>query len=250
VTESTRPPDPEDDGGAAASWVAKRREVVRTSLAIGVAVGAYGASFGAIGVTNGLSVAQTCALSVLAFTGGSQFAFVGVLAGGGSAIAGAASALLLGTRNSFYAVRMTALLKVRGGRRLVAAQLTIDESVAIATAQRDDRTARLAFWTTGTTVFVAWNLATLAGAVAGARLGDPRTFGLDAVAPAAFLAFLWPRLRGRDGRRAQQVAGAAALIAIATTLVLPPGLPVLLAAAPAVWAGLRTVARSPGVGET
>lgn len=209
------------------------------SLGIGVAVGAYGASFGALGVTNGLSVAQTCALSVLAFTGGSQFAFVGVLAGGGGALAGAASALLLGTRNSFYAVRMTSVLKVRGGRRLVGAQLTIDEPVAIATAQRDDRAAQLAFWATGTTVFVVWNLATLAGALAGARLGDPRTFGLDAVAPAAFLAFLWSRLRGPDRRRAQQVAGSAVLVALATTLVLPPGLPVLLAAAPAVWAGLR-----------
>ena len=233
-----------DEAPDAVPWARRRRDVLRTSLSLGVPVGAYGVSFGAVAVAAGLSVQQACALSVLAFTGGSQFAFVGVLGGGGAPLAGMASALLLGARNSFYAVRMTSLLRVRGVSRLVGAWLTIDESTAVATAQKDERGARLGFWLTGVTIFAVWNTSTLVGALAGARLGDPQTYGLDAVAPAAFLAFLWPRLTGRDGGRGRAVAAAAAAIALVTSLVLPAGLPVLLAAVPAVWAGVRS-ARAP-----
>jgi predicted branched-subunit amino acid permease len=239
VTEPAEAVPPPDGTTAPSDWLRRRREVLRYSLSLGVPVGAYGISFGAVAVAAGLSVPQACALSVLAFTGGSQFAFVGVVGGGGAPLAGMASALLLGARNSFYAVRMTSLLRVRGVRRLVGAWMTIDESTAVATAQRDEPGARLGFWLTGATIFVCWNLATLVGAVAGQRLGDPQTYGLDAVAPAAFLAFLWPRLTGRDGGRGRLVAAAAAAIALVTSLVLPAGLPVLLAAAPAVWAGVR-----------
>ena len=230
-------------------WPRRRREVLRTSLSLGIPVGAYGISFGAVAVAAGLSVQQACALSVLAFTGGSQFAYVGVIGGGGGPLAGMVSALLLGARNSFYAVRMTSLLRVDGVRRLVGAWLTIDESTAVATAQKDERGARLGFWLTGISIFAVWNAATLVGAVAGARLGDPQTYGLDAVAPAAFLAFLWPRLTGRDGGRGRAVAAAAAAIALVTSLFLPAGLPVLLAAVPAVWAGVRTTAGTGGRAE-
>ena len=230
-------------------WTRRRREVLRTSLSLGIPVGAYGISFGAVAVAAGLSVQQACALSVLAFTGGSQFAYVGVIGGGGGPLAGMVSALLLGARNSFYAVRMTSLLRVDGVRRLIGAWLTIDESTAVATAQKDERGARRGFWLTGITSVGAGNAATLGGAVAGARLGDPQTYGLDAVAPAAFLAFLWPRLTGRDGGRGRAVAAAAAAIALVTSLVLPAGLPVLLAAVPAVWAGVRTTAGTGGRAE-
>lgn len=81
---------------------AERRQIVRDGLAVAVATGAYGISFGAIGVSSGLDVAQTCALSLLVFTGASQFAFVGVIAAGGLPLLGAASGLLLGVRNTLY----------------------------------------------------------------------------------------------------------------------------------------------------
>jgi len=203
----------------------QRRGVLRDALGIGVAVGAYGLSFGAAGITAGLSTLQTCALSLLLFTGASQFALVGVLGAGGSAVAAVASALLLGTRNTLYAVRLSSLVPQAGPRRLVAAQLTIDESTAMAIAAPPGLAAT-GFWSTGASIYVLWNLATLLGAVGAARLGDPGVLGLDAAVPAAFLALLWPQLRDR-GLVAVAVAGG--LIALVAVPFVPAGVPVLLA---------------------
>ena len=195
-------------------------------MGIGIAVGAYGLSFGAAAVTAGLSTWQTCALSLLLFTGASQFALVGVLGAGGSAVAAVAGALLLGTRNTLYAVRLSTLVPARGPRRLLAAQLTIDESTGMATAAPAGL-APTAFWATGVSVYVLWNAATLLGALGAARLGDPGALGLDAAVPAAFLALLAPQLRSRS--LAGVAAGGAAVAAVAVPLT-PPGVPVLLAA--------------------
>ncbi len=197
----------------------------RDALGIGLAVGAYGVSFGAIAQTAGLSVLQTCATSLLMFTGASQFALVGVLGAGGSAVAGVLSALLLGSRNTLYAVRLADLLRLTGPRRLLAAQLTIDETTAMATAA-PVHLARTAFWATGASVYGLWNLGTLLGALGAARLGDPAALGLDAAVPAAFLALLAPRLRERQ---ALLIAIAGALLALAVIPLVRPGVPVLVA---------------------
>ena len=212
-----------------ASWPAVRAPIVRTAVSVGVASGAYGVSVGALGVAAGLSVAQTCALSVLMFTGGSQFALVGALGGGGSGLSGALSAVLLGARNGVYGVRLAPLLRVRGAQRLLAAHLVIDESTAVALGGEVQgvRAGRLGFWATGLSVFVLWNAATLLGALAGSAVGDPRDFGLDAAAPAAFLAMLAPRLRDRA---TWTIAVVSALVALAVVPLVPAGVPVLVAA--------------------
>jgi predicted branched-subunit amino acid permease len=229
----------------------RRRAVWRQALSIGVATGAYGISFGALAVAAGLSIAQASTLSLLMFTGGSQFAFAGVLGAGGSATAAIATAGLLGVRNGFYGLQMAPRLRPRGPRRLLAAQLTIDESTAVATAQLAERPERpdlirLGFWATGGAVFVLWNLATLLGAVIGNALGDPRRYGLDAAAAAAFLALLWPRLRTA---RTRVVAAGAALVALGLVPAVPAGLPVLAAAVLAIglgWSDRDWTARHPG----
>jgi predicted branched-subunit amino acid permease len=176
-----------------------RRAVLRQALSVGVATGAYGISFGALGVAAGLTVAQACVLSLVMFTGGSQFAFVGVVGAGGSGGAAIATAALLGARNGFYGLQMARVLRPRGWRRVATAQVTIDESTAVGSGQaavRPDRPdlARTGFWATALAVFALWNAATLLGAIVGDTLGDPRRYGLDAAAAAAFLALLWPRL--------------------------------------------------------
>lgn len=210
--------------------------VIRDAVGIGVATGAYGLSFGAISVASGLDLPQTCALSVLLFSGGSQFALVGVLGGGGSAVAAAGTAILLGTRNALYGLRLSPLLGLRGWRRPVGAQLVIDESSAMALGHPPGREARLAFWATGLSVFVLWNLGTLLGALGGQLLRDPRVLGLDAAVPAAFLALLAPRMRTRDPWMIALVAAATALVAVP---FVPAGVPVLLAAAAAAGLALR-----------
>jgi predicted branched-subunit amino acid permease len=219
----------------------QHRPVVRDALGVGVAVGAYGFAFGAASVAAGLSVLQSCLLSLLAFTGGTQFAVVGVVAGGGSATAALAGGLLLGSRNSLYAMRLAPLLRVRGWRRLLAAQGTIDESTAMAVAQADPAFGRIAFWWTAGGVFFFWNLTTLLGALAGTVV-DPAAFGLDAVVPAAFLALLAPRLRA--GVVERRIAVVAAVIALVLIPFTPAGVPVL-----ASCAGLLVAVRLRAAGE-
>lgn len=213
----------------------ERSGIVRDGLAVGVATGAYGVGFGAVSVASGLSVAQTCVLSLLMFTGASQFALAGVVAAGGAPMSGAATALLLGTRNTLYGLRMAPLLKWRGWRRVAAAHVLIDESTAMSVNRDTTAAARLGFLTTGVSVFVLWNLATAIGAVAGEAVGDPRTFGLDAAVGAAFLALLWPRLKDR---RNVLVGVLAALVALAMVPITAPGVPVLAAGGVALLVGV------------
>lgn len=213
----------------------QRAATLRQAVSIGVATGAYGVSFGALSVAAGLTVLQTMALSLLMFTGGSQFAFVGVVGAGGSGAAAAATAALVGLRNGLYALQMAPILGASRLVRPLAAHLTIDESTAVGTAQPTPVTRRLGFWATGVAVFVMWNLLTLVGALVGDALGDPREWGLDAAAAAAFLGLLWPRLRAGEARVA---AVTAAFLALVATPFLPAGVPVLIAplAAVVVWA--------------
>lgn len=215
---------------------AARRAVLRDAAAVGVATGAYGLSFGALSAGAGLSLAQTAALSLLMFSGASQFALVGIVGAGGGAVTAAATAILLGTRNAFYGLRLARLLRVGGARKLLAAQLVIDESTAMAVGRDEPGLARFAFWSTGAAVFALWNLATLIGAVGAQELATPQALGLDAAAPAAFLALLAPRLRGRTAWTVAALAGGAAVV---LAPLLPAGLPVLVAALGAVGLAVR-----------
>lgn len=200
-------------------------------LSIGIATGLYGLSFGALGVAAGLTVAQTCALSLLMFTGGSQFALVGVISGGGAWGSATAAASLLGIRNAVYGVQMSELIRPRPRTRPLMAHLTIDESVATALGQDDHDEQRRGFWTAGLAVYAFWNLLTFVGALAGSALGDPKAWGLDGASVAAFLALLWPRLAGREPLEVAAVCAVATLVA---TPLLPPGIPIVLAAVVAV----------------
>jgi len=218
----------------------RRKEVLRQCLSVGIATGTYGISFGALSVAAGLNLWQTIALSGLLFSGASQFAVVGIVAVGGSGAAAVATSTLLGVRNGLYGLQMSRLLGVSGLHRVAAAQLTIDESTAVGVVQPERPAQRLGFWGTGLAVFVMWNLMTIVGAVVGNALGDPRRFGLDAAAPAAFCALLWPRLKSGDARA---VAAVAAVIAVVVAPHAPAGIPVLVAALAAIVAGLLPNAR-------
>lgn len=208
---------------------------VRMGLSIAAAVGVYGVSFGALSVAAGLTVWQTVALSALMFTGGSQFAFIGVIGGGGTGAAAWAAATLLGIRNGVYGMQLKALIRPSARLIPLMAQLTIDESTANAVAQDEHDERVRGFWTTGIGVWILWNTFTLVGALAGNAIGDPRLWGLDGAAVAAFLGLLWPRLTDRDPIA---VAIAAALVTIVAVPLVPPGIPVLIAAAvtAGIWA--------------
>ncbi len=214
------------------------RATAAQSLSVSLTVGSYGIAFGAASVATGFSVLQSCLLSLLTFTGASQFAVVGVLGAGGSALSGIATATLLGVRNTLYGLRMAPVLNVRGLRRVLAAQITIDESTGVALSQErlGEKEARQGFWLTGIGVFIFWNIFTLAGALGAQAMGNPAAWGLDAAVPAAFLGLLWPRLISKTDR---VLALSACVLALAMTPYFVPGVPIIATAILAVFFGMR-----------
>jgi predicted branched-subunit amino acid permease len=218
---------------------AARSETLRDAVGLGLAVGLYGVAFGAAAASAGLSAWQASALSLLMFTGASQFALVGVLGAGGSALAAVGSALLLGTRNTVYGVRLMPLLSPRGLTRFGSAHWVIDETTALAVSAPDRGLARLGFLVGGATIFTLWNATTVVGALGAAALGGTARAALDAVVPAAFLALLWPRLRGSFPEAAVQrrVALGGALVALVLTPFVPPGVQVIAAVVAVLLAG-------------
>ena len=248
------PPDPPPGpGGAADRGTARERagappappDPRSASVVLGLAVGAFGISFGVLAVASGLTAAQACAMSLLVFTGASQFAAVGVIGGGGSTAAALGSALLLGARNGAYGLSMADVVRGRLPKRLLAAQLVIDESTAMASAQPDRTRAERGFWWAGLSVFVCWNLGTMLGALGGHAIGDPERYGLDAAFPAGFVALVVPHLRSLDGR---VVAAIGVVVALLLVPVAPAGVPVLAAGA-SVLIGLRRGASPPDTAE-
>ena len=202
----------------------KKNLVDRTAFSVAFTVGLYGAAFGAAGVTAGFSILQTCLLSILLFSGASQFAVVGIMGAGGAAISAIATATLLGFRNALYGLQMAPILKVKGIRRVFAAQITIDESTAVATLQDNDADRKRGFYLTGIGVYVFWNLFTLLGALGASAIGDPSVWGLDSAVPAAFLGLIWPRLKNKI----QFVVSAIAITwALLLTPITPAGIPII-----------------------
>lgn len=199
----------------------------KIGASIAFATGLYGISFGALSVASGLSFWQTMALSLLLFSGGSQFAFIGVIAGGGTGVAAMSASALLGIRNGVYGMQINALLRPTGWRRFAAAHVTIDESTATATGQTDADEQRRGFWVAGLGIFLLWNIMTAVGAYVGAALGDPKAWGLDGAAVAAFLGLLWPRIKSFQPAA---IAVVCALVTLLAVPFVPPGVPILVAA--------------------
>ena len=214
----------------------KKKQVDRTALSVALTVGLYGAAFGAAGVTAGFSILQTCMLSILLFSGASQFAVVGIMGAGGAAISAIATATLLGFRNALYGLQMAPILKVKGIRRVLAAQITIDESTAVATLQDNDEDRKRGFYLTGVGVYIFWNLFTFLGALGASAIGNPSVWGLDAAVPAAFLGLIWPRLKNKLQFIVSVIAIAWALL---LTPITPAGIPIITTVLLAIVFGVK-----------
>jgi predicted branched-subunit amino acid permease len=202
----------------------KNDALSRTSLSVAFTVGLYGAAFGAAGVTAGFSILQTCLLSLLLFSGASQFAVVGIMGAGGSAISAIATATLLGFRNALYGLQLAPILKVTGLKRILSAQITIDESTAVSTIQENNEDKVRGFYLTGIGVYVFWNLFTYLGALGASAIGDPAVWGLDAAVPAAFCGLVWPRLKDK---KQFLISALAIFLALCLTPISAAGVPII-----------------------
>jgi predicted branched-subunit amino acid permease len=210
---------------------ATERRIRNRALTIGISVTPFGLSFGAVSVEAHLSLVQVCLLSLVLFSGASQFALVSIIGAGGSYFSAVGTALLLGVRNGLYGARINSLLRPSGWRRFMTAEFTIDESTAMAVSEAPSGNAARAFWSTALSVYVLWNVSTVIGALAGNALGSPAMTGLDVAGPAAFVALLAPRL---TTPRMRLVALASGVIALVTVPVVPVGAPILIGGLTAV----------------
>jgi 4-azaleucine resistance transporter AzlC len=197
------------------------------------AVVAFGVSFGVLAQAAGMGATASIVMSLTTFAGSAQFAAVSVLGAGGTAVAAIVAAVLLNARYGPMALAAAGVF--RGGRlrRLLEAQLLVDESWAL--ANREGGFDRRIMLGAGLGLYVGWSAGTAVGVVAGDSLADPATLGLDAAFPALFLALLVPLVRSRDALAAALLG---ASIALALTPITPAGIPVIAAVA-ACLVGLR-----------
>lgn len=222
-----------DEGRHDGSVPDRRREILLAAVTLASAVGVIAFVFGVGAVAAGGSVPQVVLMSLLVFTGASQFSAVSVVASGGSTGAALGGAMVLAARNTVYGLAMSRVITGSLPKRLLAAQFTIDETTAMAATQERPADKRYAFWATGVTLFTLWNVGTLIGALVGSSI-EPETYGLDVAFPAAYVAMVLPLLRHRRGLIAG-VLGAA--ICIALVPFVPIGVPILCASA-AILVGL------------
>jgi 4-azaleucine resistance transporter AzlC len=202
------------------------RAGVRAVLPLVPAVLAFGASFGVLAQAAGMGAAASLAMSATTFAGSAQFAVVSVLGAGGTAAAAIVAAVLLNARYGPMALAAADVFKGGPLRRVLEAQLLVDESWAL--SNRDGRFHRHVMLGAGALLYVGWNAGTAVGVLAGDSLADPATLGLDAAFPALFLALLAPLL---GTRTAVAAALLGAGIALALTPLTPAGVPVIAATA-------------------
>ena len=204
------------------------RTIVRDAATIALAAAMIGVSFGVVAAGKGIPFEKIQVMSLTVFAGGSQFVLVG---GVGSGVAAAVVAgLVLNARHIAFGLSLAPVLDGPLWHRAVSAQIVIDESTAYALAQPELRLARQGFYAVGVFLFVSWQVGTAIGALAGAAI-DYKAFGVDAAFPAGLLAMLGPQLTTRSARLAAVLG---ATIAVASTPILPRGLPILLAVAGAL----------------
>jgi branched chain amino acid efflux pump len=205
------------------------RRGIRAGVAPAIATFAVGVSFGVLAAPV-IGVAATIVMSLIVYAGSAQFAAVSTLAAGGTAGASVIAGLLMNAR--FLPMGIAAAPSLKGGRlrRAAEGQTVIDASWAIASDGRGNFDRELLI---GATIpqALAWWTGTAIGALGGSLLGDPQTFGLDAVFPAFFLALLVNELRNR-----RAIAAAAIAVTLALVLVphMPAGIPVVAASAAAL----------------
>lgn len=204
---------------------AERRRLRNRAVSIAVALIPFGFAFGISVSQAGLGPWHAAGFSLLVFSGGSQFAAIGVLNDGGSPASAIASALLLGLRLLAYGVVMTPHLPGPRWTRALDSHLMIDESIAVGTAAQDPSLVRYGYRWGGLSIFVCWNISTMIGVLVGANAGDLiQRLGIDAAVPASFLALVWPRLTDREQLPVGLLGGAIALVLIP---LAPAGIPIL-----------------------
>ena len=182
-----------------------------------VGVAPFGLVVGATSVTNGFGAGAASGLSTIVFAGASQLAVLQTLAGGGSAIVAAIAAWTINLRILLYSASLAPELSHEStGRRLFAAYFLTDQAYAVSITrwkvEHSPTSSRLSFYMgAGVTLWVVWQIATVAGALLGSAL--PPDVPLDFAIPLVFLVLLIPTLVSVPAVVAAAAGGGAAVAA-------------------------------------
>ncbi|WP_179425447.1 AzlC family ABC transporter permease [Spelaeicoccus albus] len=205
-------------------WRTLSRPILRNIALVCLADGVVGLSYGAIAVSKGFELWVPVVLAIAVLAGAAELLFVGIVASGGSVFAAMAAGLLVNARHLPFGVAVRDVIG-SGWRRVLGSHVMNDESVVFALSQQQADKRKAAFWICGVGILICWPVGAFVGGLIGGSIGDTDVFGLDAMFPTVLLALVLPSLKDRRTRLAV-IAGA--VIAVATTPLLPAGMPVLL----------------------
>ncbi len=201
------------------------RAGVRAAVPFAIAGGLLAASFGVLARDVGMPAWAAIAMSAIVFAGSAQIAALSIIGGGGGLGSAIGAAALMNSRFLPMGIAIGPSLPGRAAARAAQGQTVVDASWALASDGEGGFDRHVLFGSSAIQ-YVAWVTGTVVGVVAGSALGDPETYGLDAIYPAFFMALLIAETRSG---RAVGVAAAGALIALVLIPVAPAGVPVLVA---------------------
>ena len=193
-------------------------------------------AFGVAARGAGLGTTEALLMSLIVFSGASQFAIAGLVSAGASWLVMAAVSLVLGMRHVLYGPSLAPYLRRLGtGGAGVAAFGLTDEVFAVASVELSrERTSGENFGKLlglGMGAYVSWTVGTWIGAVVGAAavdalpsLAPALSFALPALFVALLVSLVSPAGRASGGMPGLPVAGAVLAAAIAATVLHLAGL--------------------------
>ena len=175
----------------------------------------FGIICGAIGVDLGFNPYLVYAVSIIIFGGASQIVFLQLLSGGASSLVAVTSVGVINSRHLLYgAVLSEYLEKLSFIKKLLISYVVVDQGFAESNKFfKNNKTEQYLHYHllgTGITMWVCWQIATLAGIILGSFV--PEELGLKFAIPLTFIAIVVQDLKKIDHVIVMLVCGISSLL--------------------------------------
>jgi 4-azaleucine resistance transporter AzlC len=184
-------------------------------LPLSLAVLPWGILFGSLAVQRGFSWLEAQMFSAIIFGGAVQIVTIELIADNASLFTVVFSAFIISSRHFLYGLTLRDRLSPKPFRwRLSLGFLLTDELFALSGDRRAYRNRFRLYYALGAggSFYLAWNLWTFFGIVAGASLPDLTELGLDFAIAATFIALVIPEIKTLATLVAVLVAGVSSVI--------------------------------------